>query len=126
MSLEKAVDPVAGLGERGSPPFERLAAALGQLIRALGGAGQGVVPLAPNEALLLERSQDAVEIADIDPLLADQLGQAVEQVVPVGRALAKEQQERRHLEALDSAAMPAVSAMVIHMYDTYSRTSACG
>ena len=56
-----------------------------------------------DQALLLEAPQHAVEVADVDALLADQLGQALEQVVAVRRALAQEQQERGDLEALDPA-----------------------
>ena len=115
MSLEKTVDPVAGLRERRSPAFERLAARIGQVVGAFGRTGDGLVPLAAHELLLLEPAQDAVEVADVDPLVADQLGQAFEEVVAVGGALAEQQQQRGDLEPLDSPASSVPSASSIHM-----------
>ena len=69
--LKESVDAGAGLGERRRPAFERGASGLGQLVGALGRPGQRFVPLAGHEALLFERAQDAVEVADVNALLAD-------------------------------------------------------
>ncbi len=68
-----------------------------------------------DESLLLEPAQDAVEVADVDALVAHELGEALEQVVAVGRALAQEQEERGDLKALDppTSSMPPASS--IHM-----------
>ena len=115
MSLEKAVDARARLGERGSPALERLAAGIGQLVGALRGAGDGLVPLAADEALLLEPAQDAVEVADVDPLVAEQGGQPLEQVVAVGGTLAEEEQQGGDLKSLDPPAPSMPSASSIHM-----------
>jgi len=61
-----------------------------------------VAPLGGDEALLLERAQQAVEIADVDPTLHPELREPVEQLVAVERPLAQEQQQRRLDEALDA------------------------
>ena len=127
VASEIEVDAVARVGERGGPAVEGGAAVRGDLVGALRRPGHGLVPLAGDEALLLERAQDAVEVADVDALVAGQLGQPLEQVVAVGRALAQEQEERGDLEALDAAAAPApavsASAVLVHMSTTYS---SCG
>ena len=97
------------------------------LVGALRRPRDGLVPLAGDVALLLERAQDAVEVADVHALVAGHLGQPLEQVVPVGRALPQEQEERGDLKALDAAAAAATavsaSAVSVHMSTTYS---SCG
>ena len=89
--------------------------AVGQLVGALGRAGDGLVPLAADEALLLEAAEDAVEVADVDALLAEHRGQPLEQVVAVSRALAEQEQQRGDLEALD----PPTPSMPSASRDTY-------
>ena len=88
------------------------------------GPGTVFVPLAGDEALLLERAQDAVEVADVHALLADHGREPLEEVVAVPGTLVQQEQDRGDLEALDPAAstspMSSVSAS-IHMYETYSR-----
>ena len=84
----------------------------GDRVPALRGAGRGLVPLGRDEALLLERAQQPVEVAHLDPLLAGQLGQALEQVVAVRRPLPEEKQERRLGEALDAGEDAPVAAVV--------------
>ena len=124
LSFEKAVDAGAGVRERGGPALERLAAFVGQLVRALGGAGKALVPLARDEPLLLERTQDAVEVANVDAFLSDHGRKPFEQVVAVSGAFAQEEQNRRDLKALDpTAPAPPMSSMPasIHMYKTYSK-----
>ena len=90
-------------------------AGLGQLVGALGGTGDGLVPLAADEALLLEAAEDAVEVADVDPLLTEHRGQPLEQVVAVGGAFAEEEQQGSDLEALDPPTPSVPSASSIHM-----------
>ena len=129
MSLEKVVDPGASVGEGCRPAFERLAAGVRQLVRALGGAGDAVVPFAADEPLLLERAEGAVEVADVDALFAGQLGQPLEQVVAVRLAFAQEQEQRRDLEALDAPTSSVPPSTAIHMCVTYissRRGAACG
>ena len=73
-----------------------------ECVAALRGAGGGVVPFGRDEALLLERAQEPVEVAHLDARLARQLRQPLEQVVAVRRMLAQEQQQRRLGEPLDA------------------------
>ena len=68
-----------------------------------------------HEALLLEAAEDAVEVADVDPLVAEHRGQPLEQVVAVGGALAEQQQQRGDLEALDPPTPSMPSSSPIHM-----------
>ena len=51
-----------------------------------------------------ERTQHAVEIAHVDSPLARELGELLEQLVPVRRALRQKEEERRLAEALDTRA----------------------
>ena len=113
-SFEKPVDAGAGLGERGRPALECLVARVGELACAYR-PRDGLVPLTAHEPLLLKAAQEAAEVADVDPLVADQLGQAVEEVVAVGLPLAQEEQERGDLKALDPPALSVPSASSIHM-----------
>ena len=108
----------------GRPALERGGACVGELVGALRRPGHRLVPLAGHEALLLERAQDAVEVADVHALLADHGREPLEEVVAVPGTLVQQEQDRGDLEALDPTApaspMPSVSAS-IHMYETYSR-----
>jgi len=115
MSLEKAVDAGARLGEGGRPALERVAAGGGQLVGPFRRAGNGLVPLAGNEPLLLEAAEDAVEVADVDALVAEHGGQPLEQVVAVGGALAEQKQQRGNLKTLDPPTSSVPPASSIHM-----------
>ena len=72
-----------------------------ELVRALGRSGQIGAPFRADETLVLERSKQPVEIADVDSPLHPELRDALEQLVAVQRALPQEQQQRRLDEALD-------------------------
>src|SRR5438067_883748 len=89
-----------GLG----PRREQAAALVGELVDPLAGPGRVVAPLGGDEAVLLEGTQHAVEVAHVDPLLARQLGKLLEQVVAVRRALSQQEEERRLAEPLDARA----------------------
>ena len=84
----------------------------------LAGTGHGFVPLAGDEALLLERAQDAVEVADVHALLADHGREPLEEVVAVAGALIQQEQDRRDLKALDPTASTSSDALHVRV-DTY-------
>ena len=71
-----------------------------------------------DEALLLERAQDAVEVADVHALLADHGREPLEEVVAVPGTLVQQEQDRRDLEALDPAASCLADALCVRV-DTY-------
>ena len=65
-----------------------------------------------DEPLLLERAQQAVEVAHLDAFLARELGQALEELVAIGRPLAQEEEKRRLGEALDAGKDAPVATVV--------------
>jgi len=89
-----------GLG----PAVEQAPAFLGERVDPLGGSGRVVAPLGGDDSVLLEGAQDAVEVAHVDPRLARQLGDLLEQLVPVRRALREQLEESRLPEPLDARA----------------------
>src|SRR4051794_20739025 len=97
VTCEKALDAFTGELQRFGPLVEQRATGGRERVGAL-----AVGPHRRDEALLLERAQQPVEVPHLDALLARQLGQALEEVVAVGRPLAEEQQQRRLGEALDA------------------------
>src|SRR2546421_9903896 len=96
VTSEKLFDPCVRAPQRLGPLVEQLQPALGDRIGAL-----SAVPGRGDELLLLERAQQAVEVAHLDAPLAGELRQALEQVVAVGRPLAEEQEQGRFGETLD-------------------------
>ena len=68
----------------------------------LAGPGQVGAPLGGDDAFVLERAQDAVQIADVDAVLAQQRRKPLQQLVAVRRALGEEKQQRGLAEALDA------------------------
>src|SRR5215210_533906 len=76
-------------------------ALVGELVDPLARPGGLVVPLGADDALGLEETEEAVEVAHVDPL-ARHLGELLEQFVAVHGALAKEEEHRRLREALDA------------------------
>ena len=73
-SFEQGVDPVAGLVQPLAPALERAAAVVGDLVRTLRRPRQVVAPLRRDEPALLERTQSAVDVADVDAVGAEQAG----------------------------------------------------
>src|SRR5437763_11765101 len=90
VAFEKLLRALLRGTERLGPLVEELHAALGDRVRAL-----PVAPLGADEAFLLERAQEAVEVAHLDPRLARQLGQPREEKVAVGLSLAEHEEECR-------------------------------
>jgi hypothetical protein len=73
------------------------------LVGALGRPGEVGAPLGGDDPLLLERTQDAVEVADVHTdVLPRHLRHALDELVAVHGPLAQEEQERRLDEALDA------------------------
>src|SRR5829696_9850417 len=111
MTCEKAVDAVSRAAERVGPLAEKLATRVRELVDPAGGPRRGCVPFGAHETLVLEPAQRAVEVAHVDALAGQELGQRLEQLVAVGGALAEQEEERRLLEPLDARADgPAVRA----------------
>src|SRR4051812_13848997 len=108
VTLEKAVGALARRTQRLGPLVEERAAVLGEGVGAL-----AVAPFGSDEPLLFERAEQAVQVAHLDPRFAGQLGEPLEELGPVRRALAEEKQQSRLGKALDpreDAPMPAVPA----------------
>jgi hypothetical protein len=82
-SLEKLGGALLRAAQRLDPVVEEVRAGGRERVATLRGTGGGLVPLRRDEAFLLERAEEPVEIAHLDALLAGQLRQALEQVVAV-------------------------------------------
>src|SRR3954451_16221088 len=106
VTLEKAVGALARRTQRLGPLVEERAAVLGEGVGAL-----AVAPFGGDEPLLFECAEQAVEVAHLDARLAGQLGEPLEELVPVRRALAEQKEQRRLGEALDAREDPPVAAM---------------
>src|SRR5437763_10900933 len=83
-----------GLG----PAAEQAPAFLGERIDPLGRARRVVTPLGGDDPVLLERAQDAVEVAHVDPRLARELLDLLEELVSVRGALCEQEQQSRLAE----------------------------
>src|SRR5438034_5703419 len=101
VTLKKARDGSLRADERLGPAIEQAPPFGRQLVSALGRAGKVCAPLGLDEPFLLERAQEAVEVADVDAPLHAQLRDPFEQLVAVQRPLPQEQEQRRLDEALD-------------------------
>src|SRR3954452_1981120 len=101
--LEKTVGAFTRRAQRLGPLVEERAAVLGEGVGAL-----AVGPFGGDEPLLFERAEQAVEIAHLDARLAGQLGEPLEELVPVCRALAQEEQQRSLCDPLDAGKAPPV------------------
>src|SRR6185437_12636443 len=88
VALQEIVDMAARTAEGAGPFVEEAPALLGQLVRALRRAGLTRLPARGDEAVLLERPEDPVEVAHVDTRLAGQGRQRFEELVTVGGALA--------------------------------------
>src|SRR5215471_12082551 len=99
--VEKVGESVPQCGQRLEPGTERGVAVVGQRVRALRGSGQVGLPFRDDEPVLLEPTEDAVEISNVYTLLAQNRGETLEQLVSVSRTLCQKAQERRLAEALD-------------------------
>src|SRR3954467_5894914 len=106
VTLEKTVGAFTRRAQRLGPLFEERAAMLGEGVGAL-----AIAPFGGDEPLLFERAEQAVEIAHLDARLAGQLGEPLEELVPVCRALAQEKEQRRLCEAFDAGKDPPVSVV---------------
>src|SRR5437867_7426308 len=102
--VEKSRQAVSKLLEGAQPGVENRATLVREGVRPLRRAGQIAAPLGRNEPLVLERPQRAVDVADVDALVADELGQALEELVPVRRPVREESEECGLAEALDPRA----------------------
>src|SRR5205085_9791794 len=76
IACEKAVGPLARVTQGIGPLVEEQSALRGERVGAL-----AVGPLGCDEALLLEPAEQAIEVPHLDPLLAGELRQPLEQVV---------------------------------------------
>src|SRR3954453_10451784 len=106
VTLEKTVGAFARGAQRLGPLVEERAAVLGQCVGAL-----PVAPFRRDEPFLLERAQQAVEVAHLDPRLAGHFREPLEELVTMCRALAQEKQQGRLGEALDAREDTPVAAV---------------
>src|SRR5512132_193133 len=90
LDLRKSLDP---LGEHAS-------ARLRDHVDPLGGTGSVVVPGRVDEAVALERAQDPVEVAHVDPLGRHERLELLQQLVAVTGAIAQDEEDGGLREAL--------------------------
>src|SRR4051812_41923343 len=90
------------LPERVGPAAEERPAGLREPIRAPRRARQLRVPLRLDDPVLLERAEEAVEVADVDPLVAEELRELLDQLVAVARALREQEEDSRLDEPFDA------------------------
>jgi hypothetical protein len=102
--VEKRRQAVAQNRERVVPRAKRGSPVVGERVRALRRAREIGLPLRDDQALLLERTQCAIHVSDIDALLPEQLGQSLEQLVTVRRALREKAEDSGLAESLDPRA----------------------
>src|SRR5207244_4224687 len=102
--VEEGRDELSVRAQRVGPAAEHAPSLLGELVDPLAGPGRVVAPYRGDDPVLLERAQDAVEVAHVDPALAGQLRELLEQVVAVRRPLGQQEQERGLAEAFDAGA----------------------
>src|SRR4029450_8738853 len=89
VAVDEAGDDALRLAQGLRPAVEQAPALHGELVRALGGPGKVGAPLRRDDSLLLESAQNAVEVSDVDARLAARnLGEPLDQLVPLHRALA--------------------------------------
>src|SRR4029077_19427400 len=109
VALQEIVDAAARTPEGAGPFVEEAPPLLGQLVCALRRAGLARLPARGDEAVLLERPEDPVEVAHVDTRLAGQCRQRFEELVTVSGALAPQQQQGRLGGPLDPGAHAPVA-----------------
>jgi hypothetical protein len=68
--FEKCGQPTSQLVERGEPRGEEVVTVVGEGVRALRRSGELGTPLRGDEPVLLERAQSAIEVSDVDAIVA--------------------------------------------------------
>src|SRR5438128_9983485 len=92
--FEKAVDPFAGTTKCSRPLVEQAPALGTELVGALRGPRGFGLPFPPDDPVLLQRAQNAVQVPHVDARFADHVRQRLEELVPVRGPLPQEQQQR--------------------------------
>src|SRR5262245_51740652 len=100
--VEKRVQAVAQPLDRGKPDSEQLVALGGQRVGALRRAWQLGAPFGRDETVVLESAQRAIEVPDVDAILARELRQALDELVAVVRPRCEQCQQSRLSETLDA------------------------
>jgi hypothetical protein len=103
-TIEKVQEIATQVGERGEPGFEDGVTVRGQRVGALGRAGEVRPPLGDDEALVLEPAKRAVDVPDVDALLAEDRREPLEKLVAMGRAIREEHEQARLAKALHACA----------------------
>src|SRR4249920_2692268 len=93
---ESVAQPLDGL----EPRRKHVVTLLRQGVRALRRTGQIGAPLGGDEPLVLEGAQCPVQVPDVDPILAGELGQRLEKLVTMCRPAREQEEKRRLAEAL--------------------------
>src|SRR3954454_21237107 len=109
--LEESVDVIAHALEGCGPLAEQLVPGLGELVPPLRGTGRLRVPLRTDQATCLQRTQGSIQVPQIDPPARDELGKRFGQLVPVGRPVTEQEEQRGFDEPLD----PGVNAAAVTM-----------
>src|SRR4051812_23927813 len=138
VSFQELGDVGLCAAERLGPAGEEPPPGVGQPVRAARRAREVGVPLGLEDPVLLERAQEAVEVADVHALLADELRQLLDQLVAVTWPLRQEEQDGRLDEALDARAdgpaarpveppgpRPALAAMAVMRSLAHPAASIC-
>ena len=101
MAGEQRADSLASGSKRRHPGSEQGGALAGELVDALLGPGGLLAPGRGDKTLLLEGTQQPVEVAEVDPTLVEQLLEPVGELVAVALALGQQEQHGRLGESLD-------------------------
>jgi len=99
--IEKRGQAVAQLRERDEPGAQQLVTLVGERVRALRRAREIAAPLGGDETLVFERPQGPVQVPDVDALLARQLGQSLDELVPMCGTRSEQREKGGLAEALD-------------------------
>jgi hypothetical protein len=102
--VEERGQLVSERADRVEPRGEGAPALVSEGVRALRRPGEVGAPLGDDEPLLLERAKRAVDVPDVDALVAQQLREALEQLVAVRRPVREEKEQSELAEALDPGA----------------------
>jgi hypothetical protein len=99
---EKGGQTVAKLFEGAKPRVENRSPLIRERVCPLRRPGQVASPFRHHEPVVLERSERPVDVAHVDAIVTRELGKPLQQLVPMGRAVRDEDEERGLAEALDA------------------------
>jgi hypothetical protein len=108
-SVEECSELVSQTVQRLEPRGQQRMTLRRQRVRALRRPGELGAPLGLDQPVLLEGAQRAVDVAHVDPLLTEEVRKLLKELVPVGRSVREQHEERRLAKPFDPCAdVPAL------------------